>query len=55
MADVMACFVRPNNEAVEKIINMVRDRSRRENKQTDLSGYQRGNPEKSLRDDGSSL
>ncbi len=45
-AETLACFVRPNSEAIEKIINHVRDRLRRENKDTTLCGYQMGKPEK---------
>ncbi len=46
--EVLACFVQPNSEAVEKIISLVRDRLRKEFKDTDLSGYQRGSREKVL-------
>lgn len=47
-AETMACFVRPNSGAIEKIINLVRDRLRREDRDTSLSGYQEGKPEKVL-------
>ena len=46
--ETLACFVRPNSEAVEKIISLLRDRLRRENRDTSLSGYQEGKPEKVL-------
>jgi len=45
-AEVMACFVQPNSEAIEKIISMVRDRLKREFKDTSLDGYQSGDPRK---------
>ncbi len=46
--EVLACFVQPNSEAIEKIISSVRDRLRREFKDTDLSGYQAGSRTKIL-------
>jgi hypothetical protein len=45
-AEIMACFVQPNSEAIEKIISMVRDRLAREFKDTSLDGYQSGDPRK---------
>jgi hypothetical protein len=45
-AEVMACFVQPNSQAIEKIISMVRDRLQREFKDTSLDGYQSGDPRK---------
>ena len=46
IAGLLACFVQPNSEPVEKIVTLMRDRLRREFKATDLSGYQSGSREK---------
>jgi hypothetical protein len=43
---LMACFVQPNSEAVEKIISLVRDRLRLEYRDTSLDGYQSGDRKK---------
>jgi hypothetical protein len=44
--ETIAAFVQPNSEATEIIVSLVRDRLQREFNETDLSGYQSGNPEK---------
>jgi hypothetical protein len=49
LVPLMACFVQPNSEAIERIISMVRDRLRKEFKDTSLDGYQSGDPRKVLR------
>ena len=46
IAGLMACFVQPNTEAVEKIISLTRDRMKKEFKETSLDGYQSGDPKK---------
>lgn len=43
---LVACFVQPNTDAIEKIISMVRDRLQREFRDTSLDGYQSGDPKK---------
>jgi hypothetical protein len=44
--ETIACFVQPNSEAIEKIISLVRDRLQRESRETELNGYQTGDPAK---------
>jgi hypothetical protein len=46
IAGLMACFVQPNTDAVEKIISLTRDRMKKEFKETSLDGYQSGDPKK---------
>ncbi|MGA2263138.1 MAG: zinc ribbon domain-containing protein [Acidobacteriota bacterium] len=47
--EIIACFVQPNSEAIEKIISMVRDRLRRGSQDTSLDGYQSRDPAKVVR------
>jgi hypothetical protein len=44
----VASFVQPNSPAVESIISAVRDRLKREKRDTSLDGYQSGDPAKLL-------
>jgi hypothetical protein len=46
IGEATACFVQPNSEAIEDIISLVRDRMRKEYRDTDLSGYQAGSRQK---------
>jgi hypothetical protein len=44
--EIMACFVQPNSESVEQIVSLVRDRLKKEHRETALDGYQSGDPKK---------
>jgi len=44
LQQIAACFVQPNSEAVENIVSMVRDRLKKEFRDTSLDGYQSGDP-----------
>ncbi len=44
----VASFVQPNCDAIEKTVSLVRDRLKREDRDTSLDGYQSGNPGKIL-------
>ncbi len=44
--EMMACFVQPNSESIERIVSLVRDRLKKEYRETALDGYQSGDPQK---------
>jgi hypothetical protein len=46
LAELTACFVQPNSESIEKIVSLVRDRLKREFRDTSLDGYQSHDPRK---------
>jgi hypothetical protein len=47
--EIMACFVQPNSESVEQIVSMVRDRLKKEYRDSSLDGYQSGDAKKVIR------